>query len=140
MITLKVKKLDDRAKLPTRAYNSAGYDLYCIGDWVINPNSRVGIRIGISCEFPEDFVALIWDKGSTGVKGLIRLCGVIDSDYRGEWLVWLHNLSTDPVHFVSGSKVAQVLFQRKETVAIQLVEDLTLTPRGDKCLGSSGTH
>jgi dUTP pyrophosphatase len=132
------KKLEPAARMPARAYNSAGYDVFCLEDVFMQPGTRQAIRTGIATAFEPGYVALIWDKGSTASKGIRSLAGVVDADYRGEWIIWLHNLSDKPMWFDAGQKIAQVLFQRVEEPVIEEVESLPESLRGSNCLGSSG--
>lgn len=127
---IQVKLLRSEAKIPTRAYNSAGYDLYTPDNYSIAPLQRIGIPIGLSMEFSSDMVALIWAKSGVGSRGLICLAGVIDSDFRGEWVIFLYNSSSEIVRFEVGQKIAQVLFQRIETPTLCVVENLSDTARG----------
>ena len=94
-----IKKLNEKAKLPTygTAY-SAGCDLYaCMDEDVsINPGETKLIKTGLSMEIPENYAGLIYARsGLATKKGLApaNKVGVIDSDYRGEIMVALHNHS-----------------------------------------------
>lgn len=136
---LKFKLLRPGARVPERAYNSAGYDLFACEDTWVNAGERVGVNLGIASEFPVGCVALVWDKSSTGAQGIRSLAGVIDADYRGEWVVWLLNTGRENKLFKAGQKVAQFLLQAVEMPTPQLVETLSETKRGEKAYGSSGS-
>jgi dUTP pyrophosphatase len=158
-VTLKVvhfKRLLTGAKLPTRTYRSAGYDVYAAECAVIEPGDTKKIRLGIAAEFKESYVALVWDRSGMGSRGVHRFGGVIDADYRGEWMVTLHNARPMPglwrrlwcrlsgyappgtLNVWVGDRIAQVLFQRIEEPEVQWVEDLSPSGRGEKGYGSSG--
>lgn len=147
---LKVKRLTATAKLPTKAYDDpAGYDLYADEDVSLYSGQPGLIRTGISAEFPKGYVALVWDRAGLGSRGIHRLAGVIDSDYRGEWKIAMVNLlfanepkfglSVVPHRINAGDKIAQVIFQKFENWPIVEVESLDETARGEKGFGSSGT-
>ena len=154
-LTFNVKRLTETAQLPTQANPSdAGWDLYADEDTEIWPGETTLISTGISLEIPNGYVGLIWDRSSMGVKGVHRYAGVIDSGYRGEIKVCLHNSNQERVsrflsHVVDknkvgvltvsrGDRIAQILFQ--EAPVFKLVETDTLveTARGAGGFGSSG--
>lgn len=135
MIT--VKRLDPFVRLPERAHNSAGYDLFAREPVRIGPGETSKVRTGIAVEFPPGYVALIWDRSSLGSKGIHRFAGVIDADYRGEWVVCLHNTGDHAFFVERGDKIAQVLFQ--PVMAWDIVEgELSDTSRGEGGFGSTG--
>ncbi len=137
---LKIKKLDPRAKLPAYAHEGdAALDLFCLEQVTIKPGERAKIRTGVALEFPSNYVALVWDKsGVANNSGLKTLGGVIDSSYRGELLVGLHNLSQDTYTFESGHKVAQLLIQPIVSAQVEEVSELSDTTRGEGGFGSTG--
>jgi len=135
---IRVKKLVPTAKLPTRAHNSAGYDLYACQNTIIPVGKTVIVPTGIAVEFPHGYVALIWDRSGIGAKGIHRFAGVIDPDYRGPWGVVLCNLSGKPFEITAGDRIAQVLFQTAETWAVEEVNELSNTARGVNGFGSTG--
>lgn len=133
-------KLNEEAKVPAYAcQGDAGMDLFSNEDILILPGKRVLISTGICVEFPEEFVALIWDKSGIALKkGLTKIAGVIDSSYRGEWKIALFNLGKEKIHINKGDKIAQVLFQRIEKAQVEIVENLSETSRGEGGFGSTG--
>lgn len=133
------KKINSDSVLPTRAHSDdAGMDVYVYGDVVLEPYSTVALNTGVCVEIETGYVGLIWDKSSIGAKGLKTLGGVIDSSYRGEIKVIVHNLNDTAVSFKSGQKVAQMLIQKVELADIEEVEELSSTERGDGGFGSTG--
>ena len=94
---VRIKKIDDRGVIPTYGTEySAGADLYavCDEDTVILPNETKFIHTGLSIEIPQNYLGLIYARsGLASKKGLAHAnkVGVIDSDYRGEVMVALHN-------------------------------------------------
>lgn len=99
---LLIKKLDERAKLPTKTNDSdAGIDLYALEDTLIYPGETVKVRTGIAIQLEDtleqfkhlNLVNLLWDRSGLGSKGIHRLAGVIDQEYTGEMVVCLTNLN-----------------------------------------------
>lgn len=87
-------KLREDAKIPTKDVENAGYDIYaCFDeDYIeLDPHETKMIPTGIISAFSDDFVMILKERGSTGTKGIAQRCGVIDSGFRGEWLVPINN-------------------------------------------------
>lgn len=137
---VKVKKLNEEAKIPEYAYeDDAAFDLFAIEGVNIKPGERVQIKTGLAIQIPQGFVSLIWDKSGLSHKaGLKTLGGVIDSGFRGEWMIGLINLSNEDYKIEKGHKVAQAIIQKKETVKFTEVEELSDSERGEGGFGSSG--
>lgn len=135
---IRVKQLTRFAKVPERAFNSAGYDLFSAETRMIPPGDVAKIKLGIAVEFSPGYAALIWDRSSLGSKGIHRFAGVIDADYRGEWMVCLHNTTRDSFFINVGDKIAQVLFQKVESWDVEIVDELPETERGEGGFGSTG--
>jgi dUTP pyrophosphatase len=133
-----VKRLKDEAFIPTRSYHSAGYDLYASTDRECPPGEVTTVRTGIAIELPPGHVGLVWDRSGMGKKGLTVFGGVVDEDYRGEWLVMLFNSTTQPYHVYQGDRIAQFLIQK--VVQDELVESYSLseTERGAAGFSSTG--
>jgi len=139
-LVLKIKKMHEGAVVPQYAHHGdAALDLYCVESVTIAPMERIAIPTGIAMEIPDGYVGLIWDKSGLSIKhGLKTLGGVVDSTYRGEVLVGMVNLSKEPYTFQAGNKVAQMIIQKKETVLVEEVFDLSDTLRGEGGFGSTG--
>lgn len=162
---LKVKLLHPDAKLPTVAYagSDLGYDLYAIGDVVLQPGKPVKIRTGIAVEGVAGHGFVLGDRSSLAAQGITYAGGRIDAGYRGEILVCLINVNqpaysvhavrdadggiTDVVlestdsnfHIRKGDKIAQMSpFQAHTAMPVVVVEELSATDRGGKGFGSSG--
>jgi dUTP pyrophosphatase len=138
--TIKVKKIEERAIVPTRSNSDdAGWDLYSITTRPIAPSQRVTIRTGISLEIPEEHVGLIWPRSGMSVKnGIDVLAGVVDSGYRGEIKVCLLNTSREWMDIKEGDRIAQILFQEVPHFKLQEVEILQNSDRGQGGFGSTG--
>ena len=142
---MKIKKLRPNAIIPTYGSSSAaGADLYaCLeADAVIEPGKTVFIPTGIAMAVPQGYAGLIYARSSMGAKrGLApaNKVGVIDSDYRGELMVALHNHGRIPQTIEPGERVAQFLIMPVITAAFTEVDSLDETERGAGGFGSTGT-
>ena len=142
---LNVKKLNDRAVMPKYGSDfAAGADLYAAeaDEVVIASGETKLIHTGIAMEIPEGLVGLIYARsGLASKKGLApaNKVGVIDSDYRGEIMVALHNHSNETQTVAVGERVAQMVFAPFYTAEMVEVEELSDTVRGAGGFGSTGT-
>lgn len=141
---MNIKKLNENARIPTYGSEfAAGADLYaCIeNDITIEPAQTVLIHTGLAMQIPEGLVGLIYARsGLASKKGLApaNKVGVIDSDYRGEIMVALHNHSTEPRTISDGERIAQIVFAPYYTAEFNLVDELGDTSRGTGGFGSTG--
>ncbi|MBE6875608.1 MAG: dUTP diphosphatase [Ruminococcus sp.] len=139
------KKCKENAILPTRATAySAGADLYaCLEESVIiKPGETVMIPLGIACQ-PSDAgtVILIFPRSGLASKNGITLAnavGVVDSDYRGEWKIPLHNISQQDFIVEHGMRIAQAVLMPVPFPEILETDTLDETERGASGFGSSG--
>ncbi len=143
---LKIKKVRENAKLPTRATTgSAGYDLYaCIdkpitlkrGDTAIIPT---GIAIGLDS---PDYAAFVYARSGLAIKhgiGLLNSVGVIDSDYRGEICVGVIKQTDTEYTIEPNERIAQMVIKKVELPQLIEADDLDSTQRGAGGFGSTGT-
>lgn len=142
---LKIKKLHPKAILPTYgSAGAAGADLYALpeGDAiVIAPGETVFIHTGLAMAIPEGYVGLNFARsGLASKRGLApaNKVGVIDSDYRGELMVALHNHGDTPQTVEPGDRVAQFLVVPVITADFCVVDELDETDRGAGGFGSTG--
>ena len=144
MEPIRVKKLKENAILP--AYGSAeaaGADLYaCLeAEVTIEPGKTVFVPTGLAMEVPKGYAGLIYARSSLGTKrGLApaNKVGVIDSDYRGEVMVALHNHGMEAQTIAHGERIAQLLVTPVLAPSFELWDDLTDTDRGAGGFGSTG--
>ena len=142
---MNVKKLNGNAKLPTYGSEfSAGADLYACedSDIVIEAGETRIIHTGIAMEIPVGLVGLIYARsGLASKKGLApaNKVGVIDSDYRGEIMVALHNHSSVAQTVAVGERIAQIVFAPYYAAEFNLVDELGDTARGEGGFGSTGS-
>lgn len=144
METIRVKKLRSNATLPTYgSSHAAGADLYaCLdSDVTIEPGQSCFIPTGIAMEIPEGYAGLIYARSGLACKrGLApaNKVGVIDSDYRGEFIVVLHNHGRDAQTVSDGERVAQLVITPVLTPAFAETDTLSETARSAGGFGSTG--
>ena len=143
-IPVKIKKLKEAAVLPKYgSAEAAGADLYaCLDEAVtIEPGATVLIPTGLAMEMPQGYVGLIYARSGLATKaGLApaNKVGVIDSDYRGEIMVSLHNHSDKPAAITAEERVAQIVFTPYVAADFAVVDELSDTNRGAGGFGSTG--
>lgn len=139
-----VKILNEKAHLPTRGSEyAAGYDLYAAIDHavLIRPHETEKIGTGLSFELPENtFSAIFARSGLAAKKGLrpANCVGVCDSDYRGEYIVALHNDSESTQMIEPGERIAQMVLMPFVSMEFTEFENLSETERGSGGFGSTG--
>ena len=144
MDPIRVKKLNPNAKLPTYGSSeAAGADLYaCLEEAVtIQPGEVYWVSTGIALEVPKGCAGLVYARSSLGAKrGLApaNKVGVVDSDYRGEVMVALHNHGAATQTVAHGERIAQLLVTPVLAPAFEECDDLTDTLRGEGGFGSTG--
>lgn len=139
---VKITKLQNDAIIPVYSSSSAaGADLYnASGTVVINPSQTVFIGTGIAMEIPEGYVGLVYARSGLACKeGLApaNKVGVIDSDYRGEIKVALHNHSLKERVVEKGERIAQIVITPYLKCEFEEGE-LSLSSRGEGGFGSTG--
>lgn len=144
MKPIRVKKLRDNAVLPTYgSAQAAGADLYaCMEeDVTIQPGQTVMVPTGLAMEIPEGCAGLIYARSGIACKRDLapaNKVGVIDSDYRGEFMVALHNHGSQPQTVGKQERIAQLVITPVLTPAYEEVEQLTDTQRAAGGFGSTG--
>ena len=137
-----VKKLKEEAKLPV--YGSAfaaGADLYAVEKVQINANETKFVHTGIAVELPQGTVGLIYARSGMACKQDLapaNKVGVIDSDYRGEIIVALHNHGKEVRYVEAGDRIAQFVIAPYYTAEFCEAEELSETVRGGGGFGSTG--
>ncbi len=144
MPKIAVKKLDERAVLPTYGSEyAAGADLYAVtdGEVVFLPGETKLIHTGLAMEIPEGYAGLIYARsGLASKRGLApaNKVGVVDADYRGEVMVALHNHSSMEQKIASGERIAQLVVAPFLKAEFNEAETLSDTVRGVGGFGSTG--
>ena len=149
-LELKIHRLNEEAILPTKgSQEAAGFDLYAniaeIQDGAhsisIEPRSTVLIPTGFSMEIPTGFFGAIYARSGLASKQGLRpanCVGVVDSDYRGEVMIALHNDTDNPKTITHGQRIAQFILQPCFHTTITEVNNLSTTDRGEGGFGSTG--
>ena len=139
-----VKKLDERAVLPKYGSEfAAGADLYALTDGEVTflPGETKFVHTGIALEIPEGYAGLVYARSSLACKrGLApaNKVGVVDSDYRGEIMVALHNHSDKPQTIGNGERIAQLVVAPFLRAEFFQSETLGESERGAGGFGSTG--
>lgn len=161
--SVKFAKINDKAIIPSKRNEDAGYDIYTTDkDVVLQPHQTVAFHTGLVSEFSPSWVGIVKERGSTAKYGLSIRSGVIDSGYRGEWLIMISNVSDKYVIFSNdkdishhlgpvmenkevvfyplSKAIAQVIFLPVPQLKVAEVElaDLSSSERGEGKFGSSG--
>lgn len=142
--SINVKKLNNLAKLPTRGSEyAAGYDLYAATNYniEIQPHTTVKIGTGLSFELPQGTFAAIFPRSGIATKRGLRpanCVGVCDSDYRGEYIVAIHNDTDQIQHIEPGERIAQMILLPFYSMNFNEVNELSDTNRGKGGFGNSG--
>lgn len=153
-MSIKIKRLTETAKIPTKGSEyAAGFDLYAdnFGDFkngkewslMILPGETVKIKTGVAVALPENTWGGIYARSGLATKqGLApaNKVGVIDSDYRGEIIVALHNHSGYQQMLHQGDRVAQLVIHEFKPYDFEEVDELDDTDRGEAGFGSTGSN
>jgi len=144
-VNVRYIKLNEFAKAPSYANgNAAGADLYAAtsAPLTIKPSETVLVGTGIATEIPEGYVGLVFARsGLASKKGLApaNKVGVIDSDYRGEIKVAIHNHSSEDQTIDAGERIAQLVITPYVHANFEFSQKLTETDRGAGGFGSTGS-
>jgi dUTP pyrophosphatase len=143
-MTLRIARLDERARLPTRAHDrDAGLDLYALQDGALAPGERASVATGIAVEIPPGQAGLVLPRSGLAARhgiSVVNAPGLIDAGYRGEIHVLLLNTDRDqPFEITAGARIAQLVLIRVELPVPLEVEVLDETERGAGGFGSSGS-
>lgn len=141
---VKVKKLTETAKLPTRgSVFSAGFDLYVDNnvDITIHPHETRKIGTGLALEIPDGYYGAIFARSGLASKEGLRpanCVGICDSDYRGEYIVAIHNDSNEDRVIEPKERIAQLIIMQYPHITFEEVDELSDTSRGEGGFGSTG--
>ena len=146
-VNVKILRLNETVRLPRKASEyAAGFDLYSneLENIIIKPNEKKFIHTGLIMEIPVGYAGFIYARSGLGCKyGIVlsNCVGVIDSDYRGEVLVCLHNHGTKDFEVRYQYNIAQIVFipvPDVELVEVTDISELTDTNRSSGGFGSTG--
>lgn len=144
MIYVRFKKLTDTAVTPTKGSAfAAGYDLYADTDReiVVEPGDTVPFCTGIAMEIPDGYCGKIYSRSGLSTKYGICLANgvaIIDTDFRGNIRIPMHNESDKPFTVMPHERLAQIIIEKVPEVMFYECDELTETDRGDGGFGSSG--
>ena len=143
-VMIRFRRVSDLARIPTRgSEKSAGYDLYAALDQpvLIEPHKTVKIDTGLQFEIPDGYFAAIYARSGIAAKEGLRpanCTGVCDSDYRGNYIVALHNDSDTARTVEPGERIAQMIVMPYLSVSFEESPELSGTDRGEGGFGSTG--
>ena len=140
---MKLKIITDNQVPAYATEHAAGIDLYCKTkeDISIKPGETVKINTGLKVEIPEGYFGAVYPRSSTGVKKQLMLAntlGVIDSDYRGELMMFFYNYGKTDQVIKNGDRLAQLVIQPYLRCQIEEVEELSESERNEDGFGSTG--
>ena len=142
MTELPVRRLHEGAVLPSRAYaGDAGLDLSAAEPAELAPGERATIGTGLAIALPEGYAGLVLPRSGLASKqgiGVLNAPGLIDSGYRGEVRVILHNHGSETFRVDAGMRIAQLVLVAVEDVTLLEVDELPASERGEGGHGSSG--
>lgn len=144
MANIRFKQLNSMATIPSRgSEKAAGYDLYAaISEPIsIRPHETVKVGTGLSFELPDETFGAIFARSGLATKQGLRpanCVGVCDSDYRGEYIVPVHNDTDDEQIVQPGERIAQLILMPYIPMIFEEVEELNETERGNGGFGSTG--
>jgi len=143
---VQVRRLPHHEGLPLPARQtegSAGYDVCSAEpDFTLAPQERRALRTGLALAIPHGYEAQVRPRSGLALKHGLTLPNTpatIDADYRGELMIAVINLGTEPVLITRGMRVAQLVFQRVERIELVEVAELPASGRGTGGFGSTGT-
>ena len=132
-------KLDEGAKMPTRAHNTdAGMDLYARDTQIVPAKESAIFDTGVHIELPIGTVGMLKSKSGLNVKHGITSEGVIDVGYTGSIVAKLYNHSGRDYKVNAGDKITQLVIMPILTPDVEIVDELDASDRGDNGFGSSG--
>ena len=140
---MKIKPLVDNFIIPEykREY-SGGMDIYLQQDVTLNVGADNVINLGFAAEVPEGHIAMLLPRSSAGMKGIAlrNTVGIIDADYRGEWIahITLDSICDKPIAYKRGERILQAVIVPFNKVEIELSDTLSQTGRGDTGFGGTG--
>ena len=143
MLKIKFKKLNEQSKLPVKgSLNAACYDVYAHSIKPLRPDTII-VGLGFMTEIPPGFKGVLVPRSSLSKTSwfLGNSMGIIDADYRGEWMMVLRTTGTvmyDALPFEIGERCGQIYFEKINDIEMEEVDELSDTARGEGGFGSTG--
>lgn len=142
MINVEIKRLDERARIPSYSTEGAsGMDIAVLDDVSIKPGETVVAPTGLAFAIPRGYEIQLRPRSGLSLKTDLRLPnspGTIDSDYRGDLGVIMSNVGNEVLEFKAGDRVAQIVLNFVPKMELIVVNELTETVRDDGAFGSTG--
>ena len=144
MLKIKFKKLSEHAKLPTKgSLDAACFDVYAANIRIERPNKMI-VGLGFATEIPKGYKGILAPRSGISKTDWIlgSSIGIIDADYRGEWIAMfkcLGEMIYQPLPFGVGDRCAQIYFEKVLDAEFVETEELSSTERGAGGFGSTGT-
>lgn len=142
-LIMRIKPLHTNWIMPTKGSEEAGaFDIYMPEAGRVEGNTTTTVNLGFAAEVPKGYVALLLPRSSSGAKFGLELnntCGVIDSDYRGEWKAVLRTKNELLYSWQAGDRLLQFILVPVANVTLELTDSLDETARGTGGFGSTGT-
>ena len=136
---VKIKKIHPEAKTPIYASEgAAGCDFYSLNEVILESGMTAKVSTGICVEIPKGFYLRIDDRSGLAIKGIHKVGGIIDSDYRGEVFIVLHNTGKEPYKIEKHDRIAQGVIMPVHQVSFEEVSELSETARGTGGFNSTG--
>ena len=145
-MNIKIKKFNDNATMPTKGSEyAAGYDLYAANTEMITiyPHETVKVGTGLAMELPHGYFGAIFARSGLATKSGLRpanCVGICDEDYRGEYIVAIHNDTELPRVIDIKERIAQLVLLPYQCANFEEVDKLRDTERGDGGFGSTGIN
>lgn len=138
-IPMKIHPTTPLARLPAYAtLGSAGLDLCAVMPGVVEPHSVKRVPTGLRCEIPAGTMGEVRPRSGLASRGIVAITGTIDSDYRGEIAVIIHNTTPYPWSYSHGDRIAQLVIVPVIRVEPVRMGSLSETARGAGGFGSTG--
>ena len=136
--TVLFRPLTDNTLIPSKGTSgSAGYDVFCPTPTPLPPDSITKIPLNFSLAFHPSMHAQLKDRSSMALQGISVKGGTIDSDYRGNIILCLHNNTKYTQMLPGGSSIAQLIFYKHGNPYIQVTDTLPPSNRGKGGFGST---
>lgn len=139
---LKIKPLHPSFIAPKQASRgAAAFDIHMPEDGDIPAGESVKVGLGFASAIPAGHVALLMPRSGVGSKYALEVSntvGVLDEDYRGQWIATLRTKDGKPFSWQAGDRLLQALIIERPTMGLTVVDDLDDTERGQGGLGSTG--
>ena len=145
MLKVRFKKKDESSKLPVKgSLNAACYDVYAHSIKLERPDNII-VGLGFSTDIPPGFKGILLPRSSISKTNwfLANSMGIIDADYRGEWMMVLRTTGSvmyDALPFAVGERCAQIYFDKVNDIEIEETDELSDTVRGEGGFGSTGKN